>query len=76
MATRWQKLRDDLKLKELVNKDKLDPTDIKNFERLNSLEFTCGMCEYMTERKFLCSTGDINYCRQGYANFLNEEVGD
>ena len=74
MTTRWQKLIKDLNLKELVNKDKLDPTDIPSFERLTSLEFTCPLCKYFKEKKFTCGT-NIKYCREGFADYLNHEIG-
>lgn len=74
MATRWQKLREEIK--ELVAKDPIAPVDIPILEKLTSLGFNCGMCEYMTDREFLCDTKDINCCREGFADYLNEEVGD
>ena len=44
MATRWQKLRGEIK--ELVAKDPIAPVDIPILEKLTSLEFKCSMCMY------------------------------
>lgn len=74
MATRWDKVRNDLKV--LADKDKITLADIPILEKLSNIEFKCSKCKYMTDREFLCNTKDINDCRQGYVTFLNEEVGD
>lgn len=76
MATRWQKLIEDLNLKDLVNKDKLDPIDIPNFERLTSLEFTCPLCKYNWTGYHEYACTEIENCREGFADYLNEDVGD
>lgn len=73
MATRWGKMKKDLK--ELVNHDKITPTDVEVIEKfiLHAEKFDCGKCEFMTDRQFLCDNS-IDCCRQAHANWLNQEV--
>lgn len=75
MATRWEKLRS--LLTPLINKEKIDPSDIPTLERITSLEFNCSVCKYFDKEhgKFLCDVSkNSSNCREGYANYLNSDM--
>lgn len=71
MTTRWDKIREDLN--KLVNQDKISPTTIPVLEKLQNMEFNCGMCKNKLGRGYTCGD-NINDCRQNYAEWLNQEV--
>ena len=72
MATRWQKIRE--QLKPIMDKEIITAQDLLVLHKLKQREFKCSLCEYLDveNQTFACKA---NYrCRQGCANYLNEEV--
>lgn len=77
MATRWGKVRNSLK--GLIDKDKITQADVPILDKsINSImvdliSFGCGACKYMEGPNYLCNK-DIEECREGYAEWLNQEI--
>lgn len=74
MTTRWDLLRENFK--KLAAIDRVTSEDTKLLEELMAKEFKCSICKYFNKEnhKFLCGMSSSKNCRQGFANYLNEEV--
>lgn len=73
--TRWDNIRETLG--KIINQKKVHPADIPAIDVVAyALEFGCGKCKYFKDNS--CSAGSTRMydCREGYADYLNEEIGE